>query len=147
MKPHGSHPFTDPLWSSDSVEVIHDGAEFCKIERVMAIAQSDVVLDTLRVCFRHLERYNCGRCEKCVLVALALHQAGTLDRCRTLPRPSPRLIRRMFINPKWIKRFEMMRDQIDDPALKRALTFSIAKSRLLAPALPVARGLRRAGFR
>jgi len=147
MKPHGSHPFTDPLWSSESLEIVHDSPEFCKIERVTAIAHSDVVLDTLRVCARYPQQYNCGRCNKCVLVALALHQAGTLDRCRTLPRPTPGQIRRMLISPLWHARFEMMHDQLDDAELRDAVAFALRVSRLLRPAQPVSKALRRVGLR
>jgi hypothetical protein len=148
MKPHGSHPFIDPLWSSESLEVIHDSPELCKIERVTAIAHSDVVLDTLRVCSRFPERYNCGLCDKCVFVALVLHQEGTLDRCSTLPRPSPaHVVRRMLISPEWRTRFEMLRDHIDDPEYKRALAWSLRTSRLLTPARPVSKVLRKLGLR
>lgn len=147
MRPQGSHPFIDPLWSTESLEVVHDGPEYCKIERVLAIAESDVALDTLRVCFRRPELYNCCRCEKCVLVALTLHHAGTLNRCKTLSLPPLPRLRRMLISPDWMPRFAMIRDLLDDGDVKRAVSRAMTVSRLLAPARPVSKVLRRAGLR
>jgi hypothetical protein len=84
--PWGSHPALDPLWSGDHLEFEHDGADTSRFEKVQAIAHDPAVLQHLRVCWRNPDdAYNCGHCEKCVRTMIALHIAGTLDQCATLP--------------------------------------------------------------
>lgn len=70
--PWGSHPLTDPMWSTESCEVIHDGAESQRWEKVRAITADQKVLDNLHVCWRS-KTSNCGRCPKCVRTMAALH--------------------------------------------------------------------------
>ena len=40
----GSHPALDPLWSTETLEFVHDGCEATRIEKVALIAEHDVVL-------------------------------------------------------------------------------------------------------
>ncbi len=63
----GSSPVTDPLFSSDIFNVIHDGASHCRTGKVAAIAEWPAGRDHLRVCWKgeHKDR-NCGECEKCL---------------------------------------------------------------------------------
>jgi hypothetical protein len=85
--PWGSHPRTDPLWSTESLEIIHDGCEATRVEKVLAyVSKSQVALDNLRVCWESQKgMYNCGVCEKCMRTKLnleiagVLHKAGALD--------------------------------------------------------------------
>jgi hypothetical protein len=83
--PWGSHPLLDPLWSTEHLEVVHDGCEATRVEKVAAIAGSDVALRHLRVCTRQYAEYNCGACRKCLGTMVALRLTGSLDRCATLP--------------------------------------------------------------
>jgi hypothetical protein len=83
--PWGTHPVLDPLWSTDRTMVIHDGCERDVIQKTEIIAQSPLVMETLRVCPWEGRGYNCGRCLKCLRTAIDLMQAGYLDRCATLP--------------------------------------------------------------
>jgi len=88
LHPWGSHPLLDPLWSTESVDFIHDGCEAVRSQKVKVIARSALALATLRVCWANWQtEYNCGRCEKCLRTMLALHVAGALDRCSTFKRP------------------------------------------------------------
>jgi len=85
--PWGSHPLLDRHWSSTAIEIVHDGCEATRVEKVKAIAAHDIALRHLRVCLRTSpEWYNCGKCEKCVRTMLNLELAGALHRCATLPR-------------------------------------------------------------
>lgn len=85
LLPWGSHPLLDPLWSTETLEFVHDGCEATRIRKAARIAESDVALDSLRVCFRNWDgAYNCGRCEKCVRTKINLQCVGALGRCRTL---------------------------------------------------------------
>jgi hypothetical protein len=69
--PHGCNPVTDPLLSSNSFRVIHDGAGFNRLEKIQAIAQWKAALEHIRVCWEgeQLDK-NCGRCEKCIRTVL-----------------------------------------------------------------------------
>jgi hypothetical protein len=82
--PWGSHPIIDPLWSTEHTEIIHDGCEATRVEKVAEIALNDTALKYLRVCYENRDgAYNCGRCEKCLCTMVNLHVAGALERCTT----------------------------------------------------------------
>lgn len=84
--PWGSHPLTDPLWGSESLEFIHDGNEATRAKKAVLLAKSDIALQSLRVCFHNLDSaYNCGQCEKCIRTMINLQAAGALSRCTTFP--------------------------------------------------------------
>lgn len=85
LYPWGSHPVLDPLWSTEGVRFIHDGCELDRIGKTALLAQSQLALDTLRVCPGFSAEYNCGRCVKCLPTMIDLLQLGALSRCRTLP--------------------------------------------------------------
>jgi hypothetical protein len=86
--PWGSHPLTDPLWSSESVELVHDDVNVTRFHKTATVAKSDVALAHLRVCWENRNgAYNCGRCEKCIRTMMSLRLAGALDRCPTFASP------------------------------------------------------------
>ena len=73
--PWGSHPLTDPMWSTESTEVIHDGAGFRRGEKIRDLCKDQKILDNLKVCWRS-EHNNCGECGKCVRTMTALYLLG-----------------------------------------------------------------------
>ncbi len=82
----GSHPVLDPLWSSESLEFVHDGHRTRRVDKVARLANCDVAMRTLRVCWQNPDdAYNCGRCEKCLRTMINLRVNGALDRCTTFP--------------------------------------------------------------
>jgi hypothetical protein len=82
----GTHPLVDPLWSTETTEIVHAGAEARRIAKLAYVAQHDLALRWLRVCWENPNgEYNCGRCEKCLRTMIGLRAAGALDRCETLP--------------------------------------------------------------
>jgi hypothetical protein len=87
QEPWGSNPVTDPWWSSDAVRIVPDGMELTRLEKFALIAQNDVALRHLRVCYENGPDgpLNCGRCSKCLNAILSLHLVGALERCATLP--------------------------------------------------------------
>lgn len=88
VHPWGSHPFLDPLWSTESLEFIHDSCEISRTEKTAFLAQSDIAMHTLRVCWQNPhEKYNCGKCKKCLVTMIDLYAAGMLDRCTTFDAP------------------------------------------------------------
>ena len=75
--PMGSHPALDPLYSSQRVAVIHDGARFSRLDKVRDLARWPTAVAALRVCPANpAGRANCGRCEKCLTTRLELLVAG-----------------------------------------------------------------------
>lgn len=84
LEPCASHPLVDPLWSPETTEFIHDGAEATRNEKAAFIAHSKTAMRTLRVCWETSDNaYNCGRCEKCLRTMINLEAAGALERCTT----------------------------------------------------------------
>lgn len=69
--PYGSNPVTDPLLSSGSLEVVHDGSGSDRTEKIAAIAAWEKGRENLRVCWKGVQPgANCGRCEKCLRTRL-----------------------------------------------------------------------------
>ena len=85
LYPWGTHPALDPLWSTEELAVVHDGCEMGRIDKVAFIADSDLVLETLRVCPGYSDAYNCGRCVKCLPTMIDLMQLGVLERSPVFP--------------------------------------------------------------
>ena len=84
MVPYGSHPLLDPFWSSDSLELIHDGAEATRLDKVSQISKNRYALSYLRVCNDSGEfGHNCCKCEKCIQTMISLKIHNALERCTT----------------------------------------------------------------
>jgi hypothetical protein len=101
LLPQGTHPLLDPLWSTSSVEFVHDGAEVPRAEKVVSIARNPDARKLLRVCWidPQAEMLNCCRCEKCLRTMVALSAVGELhaDECFKLPL-KPSLLRSIELN-------------------------------------------------
>lgn len=109
LKPWGSSPKLDPLWSNGQVRVRHDGCEAGRIEKVRAISVSDLALRSLRVCHNDLAEMNCGRCEKCVRTLLALRLCGALEKAETFPDTGAlRKLRRMEVPAHLMHHYEAL---------------------------------------
>jgi len=140
--PWGSHPLLDPLWSAETLEIIHDGCEATRVAKTALIAQNAVALKTLRVCWRNLDgAYNCGRCEKCLRTMVALESLGALGRCQTFAIPLD--LRRVAalrlgdntILALWKQNHKAVKQQGTNPALERAVRTAMKRPsqlRLLA---------------
>ncbi len=84
LYPGGTHPFLDPLWSTEGLQFVHDGCEATRVTKAKMISQYDLALKSLRVCWENPHgAYNCGVCEKCIRTMINLLAAGSLDRCTT----------------------------------------------------------------
>lgn len=82
VQPFGTHPLLDPLWSTEDLEVIHDGNEAGRLQKILSMADNEVMLSSLRVCWTNIDNEkNCGRCRKCMTTLVCLRTAGVLDRC------------------------------------------------------------------
>jgi hypothetical protein len=83
---HGSNPLTDPLLSSPSFQIVHDGAGFGRIEKLRQLTSWPGALRHLRVCWQgsQLDR-NCCSCEKCLRTMLMLDVCG-VSQCEAFPQ-------------------------------------------------------------
>jgi len=88
--PVGSHPAVDGLFSSQRLNVIHDGSRFSRLEKVRDLARWPAALAALRVCpASEGDRVNCGRCEKCLRTRLELLAAGVEETAAFGPSLTP----------------------------------------------------------
>ncbi|MBA4758410.1 hypothetical protein [Sphingosinicella sp.] len=75
LKPWGSHPLLDPLWSTDSTKIEHIGLEATRVQKTAAIASDPEIYRYLQVCWSSNAK-NCGKCAKCVRTGITLHLLG-----------------------------------------------------------------------
>jgi hypothetical protein len=85
IRPWGSHPVLDTLWSTEGLEIAQVGFEENRFEKIRRVSKSELALRSLRVCWQPVDEYNCGRCPKCSLTMAALYLLGKLDKARTFP--------------------------------------------------------------
>lgn len=77
----GSHWDSDPLWSSDRLQVIHDDPSLERWSKVPLLADEPLVFEHLRVCWENLQPTgNCGQCEKCLRTRIIFQRWGLLER-------------------------------------------------------------------
>jgi len=75
--PYGSNPLSDGFLSSDSMQVLHDGSRFDRIEKTAVISQWPEGTRNLRVCWKGSQvEANCGKCEKCIRTKLGFMALG-----------------------------------------------------------------------
>jgi len=134
LRPWGSHPNLDPLWSSERLDFVHDGSERSRPEKLALIAQSPVALRALRVCWMQRDAYNCGKCEKCVRTMLGLAAHGVLEQATGFPsRLDPGEVAQIFV-PEFIRiRWDDIGRELAarEPALARAAAQAVARSERL----------------
>lgn len=71
LLPYGSNPLTDPMLSTGSMEVVHDGCGLDRTGKIAAISGWADGCANLRVCWKGEQiGANCGRCEKCLRTRL-----------------------------------------------------------------------------
>jgi hypothetical protein len=134
LHPWGSHALTDPLWSTEATELVHDGAEATRLEKVRRLAGSPGALESLRVCFENPNgAYNCGRCEKCLRTMIALRAVEALDRCPTFPPLDLEAVAALTIpSPLRLSEYTDSLEAVErhgrDAALARALRACVART-------------------
>lgn len=133
----GTHPLIDPLWSTELVEVVHDGCEAKRLEKIERIGADPHVHSALRVCFKNIGgEYNCGVCAKCVRTMVELRTVGALDAVTTfaVPLDLDRLrrlpldrVERKHLTDCW----QVLQRRGTDPELERILRKMLANRELL----------------
>lgn len=133
LLPYGSHPELDPLWSSESTELVYDAYDISRVDKTRLIAGSDTAMRYLRVCnARDDTGYNCGRCEKCLRTLVSLRIWGRRGVLPTFPEPldlGDLSTRRSHRVPElWIQNLEAARAIGTDLSLIKALERSLERS-------------------
>jgi hypothetical protein len=126
LGPLGSHPLLDPRWSSESVELVHDGCEASRIEKIEHVAAEPAARHWLRVCWENRGgEYNCGRCEKCLRTMVAMDALGGLNAFDRVPHEISTSaiagVRIPAMPYTWEASLEMLEATGRDPIVARAL--------------------------
>ncbi len=84
LVPFGTSPLPDPYLSSDAMRVVNDGSGFTRLQKIAAIAENEIAMNHLRVCWgQDGSTQNCGVCEKCLRTMTALQFLGKLESAPT----------------------------------------------------------------
>lgn len=85
--PLGSTHLTDHLASTAAMDIVHDGSERDRSEKIAWLAEHSNVGPHLRVCWQGIQKdRNCGVCEKCLRTKLNFWSVG-LPHPPSLPGP------------------------------------------------------------
>ena len=134
LGPWGSHPLTDPLWSSDAIRFVHHGCDTTRLQKAQVLAENDLALQSLHVCTHQPYGQNCGNCEKCQRTMLTLHAVGALERCRAFPGAklgANRLAGSTAFKDEDVRAvyrecLQALRDGNRNPEIQRAITQALA---------------------
>ena len=86
LEPCGSHPMVDHLLSTESLEIIHHGADVNKMQKTEFISQFPETYTNLRVCWKKPNNFvNCCCCGKCLRTMTALALLGKLHEYKIFP--------------------------------------------------------------
>jgi hypothetical protein len=83
--PWGTHPDLDPLMSSSQTQFVPYGAGVDRFDKSVLIAQSDMALQHLHVCWQEGSDRNCGKCEKCSRALLSFELLGKKESATSFP--------------------------------------------------------------
>jgi hypothetical protein len=133
LTPAGSHPVTDPKWSTEGLQIVHHGCGARRIDKLAAIAVPGLPrLTRLRVCLQG-GQHNCGRCEKCLRTMAGARALGltipTLPRLDDLAALRQLNIRSQPILEDWIELLDVV-SPADDPEFFAALSALIKRIRV-----------------
>ncbi len=133
-EPNGSHPLLDPLWSTEDVELVHDGCEASRLDKLSMIAADPMARAHLHVCLWNREgQYNCGACEKCLRTMVCLRALGVLDAFETLPDTlnlaAIARVKLPEVPYTWEATLQHLKKSGVDPALTRALDHRLHSTR------------------
>jgi len=87
---HGSNPLSDRLFSTESLEIDHFGANYRRVEKVEAISDWKLAQEHLRVCgtpFLDEKSLNCSRCGKCLRTMIPIYAMGKMEQFTTFLKP------------------------------------------------------------
>jgi hypothetical protein len=85
-----SDPTSDPLLSTEKLEIIHYGANYRRVHKIEAISNWKPAQTQLRVCTTvglKPDVINCSRCEKCVRTMIPIYAMGNMEKFTTFHKP------------------------------------------------------------
>jgi len=123
--PLGSHPLTDPLWVNERIEIIHDGCEATRTEKLIKISKYDTAISNLRVCFTYMNK-NCGQCSKCLRTMISLELLNIKSESFP-PLPPRRMLRKTPVRTEimYLKESIDLAKQGNNVSLRNALVASL----------------------
>lgn len=134
LRPSGSHPETDRLYSTAGTEIVHFGWEPTRYEKIQAIADNPIVRKYVRVCWVDEQGGNCGLCAKCYRSMLGFQLAGVLPEIETFNKKQVNLdeIRRLYLpserNWHYIEELIYAARRQGEDAIAQALEHSLKRS-------------------
>lgn len=147
LVPWGSHPMLDPLFSTSSLRVCHDGASVTRVGKTSVVAKLPGVATALHVC-QASGVENCSHCEKCYRTMIALDILGQRE-CfhNTFDWSDYRIeaIRTIYmgkgLEQVFYKEMIIAARELGRGDIVRALRYASLRSNLLAPLLAGANGV------
>ena len=99
----GSHPLTDPLYSTANTRIIHHGSTYSRTQKTITVAQSDIALQHIHVCHKQSNEKNCCECTKCYRTMITLDLLGVLGRTPTFPQNQidTHVIKNIYVSESW----------------------------------------------
>ncbi len=139
--PWGSHPVSDPLFSTTTTRIVHEGL-YSRLDKIRFLAQYPEALRELHVCFRGRDGRgqddsNCCRCEKCYRTMITLELLGALEACSLFDREQfdVRRIRDIFVTSDIdegffaeIRGFALQKNR---PDIAREIATAVGRSRII----------------
>ena len=138
----GSRLDLDPLWSTERVQIVRQGGDVTRLQKLGRIGRHPVVRRCLRVCWENRDgRYNCSTCSKCLRSMAGLRAHGLLDEVETFELPLDlRALSRVKLPRQWPHLAEGMRETLSlveqrgsDPHLARALRYCLEERYYRSP--------------
>lgn len=88
QEPWGSWLLTDPLFSDERMQIVHDACEARRMDKVKSLAQEPLFLRHVRVCWERVDGMsNCCQCEKCLRTMTSLSIIGALQQATAFSLP------------------------------------------------------------
>jgi hypothetical protein len=132
LLPWGSHPVTDSLWGSESVQFVNHGADATRVDKLRRLGRDREALELVRVCASNVT-YSCGVCEKCLRTRAGLRvlrlSSSRLPRLDELGRVRALRFKNEFNRLEWEKNQEWAA-KAGDKALARAIAVPLARYQL-----------------
>jgi len=149
LMPWGSHPLLDPLWSTETTQIVHHGVDASRVEKTAFIARHQELLDQLQVCWYAGGR-NCGACGKCMRTAIALHLLGVGSKALPPYRRTSQTRLLKEVNEQglpFLNELIALADEAHERAIARRLRRYLRRYRFRKAATEMARGIVGAGGR
>ena len=141
---------TDPLLSTRSLLIKHDGAAFNRVEKTTLVARHAFALSALHVCWVNESAANCGTCPKCIRTMAALHLLGA---SASVPFPlpfNPQLLAALYIekpqDEEFLEELRALAQTVGDEQMLRAADCALRRSRRLRPLIEAVERLRHVRF-